>query len=202
MKSVHTNFNMRKSGLLIDTKKPFLGASADGIQGYTCCGKGTMDIKRPFKHKDNMIGEAAKSDRTFCLDDNLKLKRSHKYYTQVQMQMFISRVQFCDFIVYTSKDMIINIIPYDQECIAAVLKKCEHFFKKYVLPELLTRKSSRSLTDCANDEENVYCICREPAYGRMIQCSNEDCPNVWYHFPCMNIRRKPRGTWCCPACKP
>jgi hypothetical protein len=203
MQSVHTNFRARKSGLLIDTRNPFLGASADGIRECMCCGKGTMEIKCPFKHKDRMINEAAKSDKTFCLDNDLKLKRTHKYFTQVQMQMCISRVKFCDFIVYTSKDMIINIIPYDQEYAAAVIAKCKNFFMKCVLPELLTRKISRSLTDCTNNEEEIiYCICREPAYGRMVQCSNEDCPHVWFHFQCMNIRRKPRGRWCCPACKP
>jgi hypothetical protein len=59
MQSVHTNVSVRKSGLLIDTRNPFVGAAADGICKCMCCGEGTMEIKCPFKHKDSMINEAA-----------------------------------------------------------------------------------------------------------------------------------------------
>ena len=31
----------------------------------------------------------------------MQLKTGHKYYTQVQFQLFVSEVQFCDFVIMT-----------------------------------------------------------------------------------------------------
>lgn len=48
IKTVHVDFRVRKSGLLIDTRKSFLEAPSDGIREYMCCGEVPMDIKCQF----------------------------------------------------------------------------------------------------------------------------------------------------------
>lgn len=50
------------------------------------------------------------------------------------------------------------------------------------------------------DIEPVYCICKQVAYGEMIACDNEDCPIEWFHYPCVNLSRKPKNSWICPLC--
>ncbi len=54
-----------------------------------------------FKNKLKSVQEAAKDDRNFCLDESLHLKLNHRYYSQVQFQMFVLDVQYCDFVICT-----------------------------------------------------------------------------------------------------
>ncbi|XP_053403222.1 uncharacterized protein LOC128558320 [Mercenaria mercenaria] len=81
----------------------------------------------------------------------------------------------------------------------------------FILPELVTRKLEHSYmpsnenesmdeTGQNVDEKELWCLCQEPEYGRMIKCVNEDCPTQWFHYECVNIRRCPRGKWVCPEC--
>jgi inhibitor of growth protein 5 len=63
--------------------------------------------------------------------------------------------------------------------------------------------SASSLTDAtkqSNDTEPIYCICKKVAYGEMVACDNEDCPIEWFHYPCVNLSRKPKNSWICPLC--
>lgn len=55
-------------------------------------------------------------------------------------------------------------------------------------------------TPAAVLNEPVYCICNRVAFGEMIACDNEDCPIEWYHYPCVNLTRKPRNSWICHLC--
>lgn len=49
----HTNFEIELSGFAINSQHPFLGATPDGIISCDCCGKGALEIKCPFKHRQN-----------------------------------------------------------------------------------------------------------------------------------------------------
>uniref|UniRef100_A0A915PHC2 Partner of Y14 and mago n=1 Tax=Setaria digitata TaxID=48799 RepID=A0A915PHC2_9BILA len=51
-----------------------------------------------------------------------------------------------------------------------------------------------------NDPDPLYCLCRQVSYGDMILCENKKC-NEWYHFPCVQLRQKPKGKWYCPHCR-
>jgi hypothetical protein len=48
--------------------------------------------------------------------------------------------------------------------------------------------------------EPLYCICKRIAFGDMIACDNEDCETEWFHYPCVNLTRKPRNSWICQTC--
>ncbi len=55
----------------------------------------------------------------FCMLDQTtntpKLKRTHPYYCQVQGQMGVTKRQWCDFIVFTTKGISIERIEFDDE---------------------------------------------------------------------------------------
>ncbi|VDN31056.1 unnamed protein product [Gongylonema pulchrum] len=34
----------------------------------------------------------------------------------------------------------------------------------------------------------------------MVLCDNTDC-GEWFHFPCVQLRAKPKGKWFCPQCR-
>ena len=49
----------------------------------------------------------------------------------------------------------------------------------------------------------VFCRCKNPSHGKMIQCENPSCDNgKWFHFGCVGLTAAPRGKkkWFCPQC--
>lgn len=98
MKAKHAQYTLDECGLLIDPNYPLFGASPDGISHCDCCGKGCIEIKCPYSLKD---------DNDFKNLQNLKdpyiiyneitelyqIIETHKYYYQMQMQIFLSNAQ-------------------------------------------------------------------------------------------------------------
>ncbi|VDI16885.1 Hypothetical predicted protein [Mytilus galloprovincialis] len=207
----HLDFSCTQSGFHVSSENPFLGASPDVITNCQCCGRGIVKIKCPYKHKDNTIEHAAAIDSTFCLDKNLNLKTNHRYYTQIQFQMYILKVTYCDFVVYTKckplPSLVIIRVPIDINFCNSMIVKCNRFIQDYVVKELITRdlENQPATTSSTQDDNNnvteTWCLCSEPEYGRMIKCDNLDCPYQWFHYKCVNIRRKPRGKWYCLNCE-
>ena len=80
MKITHPLFELQKSGLVLDTENPFIGASPDGIISCSCCGKGVVEVKCPFSCRDKSFSEAVK-EKTFCLEEGtFFLKKDHEYF--------------------------------------------------------------------------------------------------------------------------
>ncbi|XP_067655510.1 uncharacterized protein [Haliotis asinina] len=200
----HTQFACRAVGLLISCQRPYVAASSDGTVVCTCCGRGCLEIKCPYKHRDHDILTAVE-DNTFCLGKDLQLKTGHKYFSQIQLQMYVHDVSYCDFVIFTNKDMAIVRVPRDDTFCATLITKCESFFFMHILPEIISRKlentkpySSKAATDTVDTD--VWCLCQQEEYGRMIMCEGANCSYTWFHYQCVNIRRKPKGSWHCPSC--
>lgn len=52
--------------------------------------------------------------------------------------------------------------------------------------------------------EQVYCFCKGPSYGNMIECDNLKCPIQWFHYDCVGITVKPNDSekwFCSEECK-
>ncbi|XP_029347429.1 chromatin modification-related protein png2-like isoform X2 [Acyrthosiphon pisum] len=64
-------------------------------------------------------------------------------------------------------------------------------------------KQGRNLTNIYTAKEpSKYCTCKEEKGGKSIMCTQENCPNLWYHYVCLGIKRKPRSEkWKCKFCK-
>ena len=135
----HTDVEVLASGLVIDTSYPHMGASPDGIIQCICCGKGVIEIKCPYSCRDKTFLETT-GDKNFFLelvDGTYQLKQTHAYYYQVQAQIKFCKGLYCDFVVLTENDIIIQRILPDPEFIDAMLEKSTNFFMYAILPELL-----------------------------------------------------------------
>jgi len=57
------------------------------------------------------VDEACQSIPSFYLNkgpnDYISLSETHNYYAQVQGQLMVTGCKFCDFVVFTSKDMFV-----------------------------------------------------------------------------------------------
>ena len=225
----HSGFSCSAIGLTINPQYPHLGASPDGRLDCDCCGQGILEIKCPYKYRE--CAPADIDDPSFCLvntADGLKLSSNHQYYTQVQMQLALCEVSYCDFVVWTPKGLVTNRIQPDHSYFTEIKPKLDYFFTKFILPELLTRylQHPSPLISPQDDPllalmpphddpplapsqdndpppQNIYCYCRQGEDGRqMIGCDNHNCPYQWFHFECVGLSRQPRTKyWYCPDCR-
>ena len=222
LQSVHEDLVIADSGLVINPQWPFIAASPDGVVNCKCCEKIIIEIKCPYTHRNDSIEVAVFNDKNFCLEvheDTLRLNRNHAYYYQVQTQMFVCNVNYCDFCVCTfpvnSEDcgLFLERIPRDDNLWNTIVTKSKQFFVTCLLPEILgnwytcdttTAASSQSSeADCgvAAGDEELYCYCRSPEEGTMIGCDNNDCKIEWFHLHCLHLTNAPKGKWYCPDCR-
>ena len=99
-KQPHNDLTIADSGLVINPQWPFVAATPDGIVDCKCCGKCVLEIKCPYSHHDESVESATSKDKSFSLkkDDegSLHLDHGHSHYYQVQMQLFVCSVDYCD----------------------------------------------------------------------------------------------------------
>ena len=76
--------------------------------------------------------------------------------------------------------------------------KMDFFFKKALLPLLLTEKSIEQ----PSKGTEAYYWCGGGDVGKMVACDNSNCNIIWFHFKCVGLVCKPRGEWyCSDTCK-
>ena len=136
----HTEFRFKDSGLVIDTNHPFLGASPDGIASCTCCGHRLIEIKCPFAFKDMTIEQICMQPgyHLQMKDGSVSCKPSAPWYTQMQMQMHVTKYSSCHLVIYTQLPPFIHVIPveYNKEFIDSMLPILCSFFQKTIWPLL------------------------------------------------------------------
>lgn len=136
------NVTVMEKGLYISSTCGYLGASPDGLvkngdEFYL------IEVKCPYKYRFQTVDDACK-DKSFCcfLDENnnVQLKQSHKYFTQIQGQMAICQVQKCELVIYTNKDMKIIEISYDSSFWEDLFKKLKGFYELSVVSSLFAKE--------------------------------------------------------------
>ena len=146
-----------------------------------CCGRGTLEIKCSYSHRGESV-ELASEDKNFCLkrasDGMLHLDPKHAYYYQIQTQIFVCDVEYCDFCLCTfngdESGLHIERVYKDTSLWNDCVERAESFFRTCILPELLGKtvykvkqqKTTASLhlpetvttPDC-DQQQAKYCHC-------------------------------------------
>jgi len=194
----HSNANLYISGLFVLKSHPYIGASPDNIFVCSCCGPACVEYKCPYSIKDLTVQEGYhKTDFLENVNGKLQLKRTHKYYFQVQGQMALTGHQTTYFVVWTLKGQpLIEKIPFDLNLWQDVVSKLIIFFKSYVQRVLL---GLRPLCYCVVCEKE----CLEPdefesgENEESVQC---DCCQVWFHCTCVGIDISEENIFICNNC--
>ena len=194
---------LRKLSVLYTTNDP---------ENDHCCGNGVLEIKCPYKYRSQSpTDEEPLSDKEYCLTKSpstgaVNLSFHHKYYYQVQGQIALCKVDYCDFVCWTEKGAFIERIKRNDDFInTMMIPQLKSFFIEIMLPELLTMNVCQPPTPestTENEALELFCVCRKPEYGDMIACDNPSCttPDEWYHYKCVKIKSTPRK-WYCLHCK-
>ena len=100
--------------------------------------QGLVEYKCPYSARDITVEEGCKNKGFMSTMQNnqVVLKRTHKYYYQVQGQMMICGKRWCDFVIWTPSSLSIERITFDPQFWQDTQAKLEHFYDQAVLPEL------------------------------------------------------------------
>ncbi|KAK3088828.1 hypothetical protein FSP39_024255 [Pinctada imbricata] len=147
-------YTIDSTGLWINPKYPGLGCSPDGIFNDTQSTTGLIEIKCPYVLKNVSPCMAQKSMTmkeeknffcTFQSDGTLRLKRNHKYYYQIQMQLAICEQKVFDFVIWSQHGMSVERIQMDESFWNHTYPKLLRFHKEYLVPEYFLMRIPREL---------------------------------------------------------
>ncbi|XP_040072767.1 uncharacterized protein LOC120844851 isoform X2 [Ixodes scapularis] len=132
-------------GLLVHNGKPWLCGSADGLFGLTT-GTVLLEIKCPSSIRNSLIVDITRKV-TFVsylvyVDGKLCLKQSHRYYTQVQVLMYILHLEECFFFVYTSVDNVTLLVTRNDDFLDTAIPTLQDFYFDWYLPALARKYQS------------------------------------------------------------
>ena len=130
-------------GLYVDKSTPWLAASPDGIVNdlsEESHSKGCLEVKCPYVCEKRTVTDACRNVSGFCLteaDGIIKLSESHMYFYQMQTQMHVTRLHWCDFCVWSPLGgVFVQRIKYDKVFMDTALMKAKKFYFNKFLPEI------------------------------------------------------------------
>ena len=124
------------------------------------------------------------------------------YYGQVQGQLPIIDMNFCDFFIRTQlvntnvANTLLVRVQLDADFVSEMIKKLNDYFFTILIPEIVTRRNDV----CLDNKQKNYCICNMPCFERMFACDRPNCKVEWYYYACVKVTRAPKGSWICPPC--
>ena len=141
-----------KSGLWINPNHPELACSPDGLIYENGSLTKVVEIKCPLVlealHPADIIKLKPKQRYTLCYEVNngaMKLKEKHAYYFQIQMQMAVTDVAFCDFVVWSPKGILVQTVGRDDQFWNQLYPKLLGFHHTILMPEYLEMRIPRRL---------------------------------------------------------
>ncbi|XP_035985288.1 uncharacterized protein LOC118558824 [Fundulus heteroclitus] len=124
-------------GVIIHPDAPHLGATPDGkvfdpseMPPFGLAEVKTCNVQsvEQVKHLTTVKGKAS-------------LRKTHKYYYQVQGQLAITGLQWCDFITDTHTDFTVERIYRDEEIIHSMRENLDNFYYNIYMDVFLCHKS-------------------------------------------------------------
>ena len=139
---------MEKCGLVIDSENYVSGASPDGkvIDIADPSAFGSIEIKCSEEYKDIDPKDICFIAKDSCLvfsDGKVQLNKRHSYYDHIQMQLALTTQTWCDFVFYTSKDLVIDRIRFDKDYWEELVLKILNFYFTYMFDQLIEKSKKQ-----------------------------------------------------------
>ena len=132
----HQNFVMQNTGL---------GAAPDSLSQCDYHGKCVLETKCPHNYRYGL--KNWQQDKNIPIDESYQIKIDHKYYYQIQGQMFILNLGYCGFFIWSSAtsadypNFLKIHVEQNDEFINDMSVKPQNCFFKVLLAEVVTRKN-------------------------------------------------------------
>ncbi|KAE8749231.1 hypothetical protein FOCC_FOCC004138 [Frankliniella occidentalis] len=153
-KEKYPDIEIVAGGSNLNTEYPGLSCSHDGWVKINGRVKKVLEIKCPFSLQDvdpHYFDSYLKGKRlnSFYLKRNVKgeitLKENTIYYDQVQMELAMTGVSTCDFVVWSKKGLLTIPISFNQSAWDNLHPKLKKFHWEYMAPEYFSRRSAHDL---------------------------------------------------------
>ena len=170
MKEKDEDATVIECGLWINPKYPQLGCSPDGILRSPLLGRILLEIKcLTLTHINPEFFEDMSDDklRRFYLkrleNGSITLKKTDKYYYQVQMSLDVLELPLAHFFVWSEAGSVVCEIPRDKSFFKEKRLRLIEFHRTIVLQEFFLRRTVRRLppvqvnyADFHEDENDNY----------------------------------------------
>lgn len=137
------NVDVIPLGLLVSVSQPWLGASVDGVVIEDFCVTKLVEIKCPssckYKHVVDFDTGTSNVGYLKFIDGILQLHDSHMYYTQCQMQMYITGLTVCDFFVWSKFSHVTVEVHRNDEFLSPLIPRLQKFYFGYYIEELRSK---------------------------------------------------------------
>ncbi|KAG4075814.1 hypothetical protein HA402_003640 [Bradysia odoriphaga] len=140
MEKLHANFSYEKVGLILDQNYPYFAATPGGLCSCDCCGKYVVAIKCPFGSTKNVsIENLMQMKDSFMEMKNGAhcLRKDHRYYYELQMQMALCNTKFAWFHIWSTRFRITNRIWFNSKFWEENSQQALNFAKKVISVELM-----------------------------------------------------------------
>ena len=123
------NLNIYPCGIVISPWAPWLAVSPDRkvYDPNSTPSFGLLEIKCP------RVQSVLECRYLVNIDGQLRLKESHEYFTQIQTQLAVTGVEWCDFYVWCHHDVHKERIQFDPIFWQNVKDKIDNFFFKFFI---------------------------------------------------------------------
>ena len=125
-----------------------------------------------YRYKSIDVIIAADKDGKFIIQLDRTVNKSHPYYSQVQLQMYLYEAASCDLVVHTRRDFHIYPVAFDYDYAVLMIMKVETFFEMYILPAFASKDTETRLLA---KHTTLWCTCQTPESGEIIECANDQC---------------------------
>ena len=130
----HKHAKLSDCGLFLDVASPFIGASPDRIISWDCCPDACLEVKCPYSINFKSPHDPdAKLSYLIYKDNEFYLNRNHKYFTQCQMQLGVTGLKKCYFMVWTCHGFIVDEICFDSTLWEYLKQLYREFYNHYLL---------------------------------------------------------------------
>jgi len=126
-----TGQDVQEVGLIVRPDQSFLAGSPDGLFLDSQQRLRVLEIKCPSSCKDNYIKVP------YLKEDGLS--KSHSYYTQIQILMYVTGSRLCDLFVFSSKDNVTVTVPIDETFLERTITDLGNIYYFDIWPEILKR---------------------------------------------------------------
>ncbi|XP_064472864.1 uncharacterized protein LOC135387696 [Ornithodoros turicata] len=140
-------------GLVVASDDPWLANSPDGVFRSPDGMVHLLEIKCPKSREQKKVSELPLLSY-LCTDENgLHLRKTHTYYTQVQINLHVLDLKTCSFFIYTKVDFETIEVVRDNNFLSAAVPRLRIFYFEHLLPSTLRAELRR---------RNKMCSCRPP----------------------------------------
>ncbi|XP_075543636.1 uncharacterized protein LOC142578107 [Dermacentor variabilis] len=126
-------------GLVIHPKQHWLCCSPDGIISTNNTTR-AVEIKCPFSLKDSELIDADQEvsyvKYIHYVNGKLTLRKTHPYFTQVMVILYVLNIQEVHLFVYSKKQSLSLIVERDEKFLSEYIPKLEGYYFKYLLKRL------------------------------------------------------------------